>query len=158
MNKLTLWKNAMMAAALSVAIATASAADREVAQLVLINGDAVVSKGAQYVSATEGMALAIGERVMSLAASSVVLQFNDGCRYVLEANQLLTIEDESPCALGYFSKMQPGTVPAAPTPAPVVPVAAAGAVGLGWVPLAAVGVIAVPGATLDTGNRRAISP
>lgn len=106
--------NTIMVAALSAAIAPAFAAEREVGQLVLINGDAVVSHGAQYLNATEGMALKIGERIMSLAASSAVLQFNDGCRYVLEPNQLLTIGDKSPCALGYYSKMQPAGRPLRP--------------------------------------------
>jgi hypothetical protein len=113
----------------------------------------VVSKGAQYVSGTEGMALKIGARVMSLAASSAVIQFNDGCRYVLEANQLLTVENQSPCALGLVS--QEGGAGA-------VGAGHAGAAGLAWVPVAGVGLVGVMGGTFPTGhhhryNRRPIS-
>jgi hypothetical protein len=142
MNKKALLVSAISVAALSAAQSGAWAAEGEVATLARITGDAVVSKGAQYVGATEGMVLKVGERVMSLAASSALVQFNDGCRYVLEANQLLTIENKSPCALGLVNQEQG------------VASAGAGAAGanLGWVPVAAVGVIAVPGIALDTGS------
>lgn len=149
MNMAALQK-AIIAAGLSVIAASALAAEGQVATLARITGDAVVSKGAQYVSGTEGMVLKIGERVMSLAASRAVIQFNDGCRYVLEANQLLTIENKSPCVLGLLP--QQGSTPVA---------ASGAAASVGWVPLAAVGIVAIPGAALDTGMdnpRPAISP
>lgn len=126
------------AAALTTAVAFTARADEAVASLARIEGSAVVSKGSQYVSATEGLGLKVGERVMSLAASATTIQFSDGCRYVLEANQLLTIEDKSPCALGLVGS-QGG-------------VATAAADGLGWLPVAAAGVLGVAAAAVDTGS------
>jgi hypothetical protein len=34
---------------------------------------------------------------MALARSSTVIQFNDGCRYTVQANELNTIDRMSPC-------------------------------------------------------------
>lgn len=149
MNTKTLFGRAIVAAAVCASASAAIAAEGEVATLARITGDAVVSKGAQYVSAAEGMALKVGERVMSLATSTTTIQFNDGCRYVLEANQLLTIEGKSPCALGLAGQPGGGAV------------AAAGA-NLGWLPAAgALGIF--PLSLIDTGsdsrpNPPAISP
>jgi hypothetical protein len=138
MNMKALFGRAIVTTALCAGVSAVIAAEGEVATLARITGDAVVSKGAQYVSAAEGMALKVGERVMSLAASATTIQFNDGCRYVLEANQLLTIEDKSPCALGLVSQEGGGAV------------AAAGA-NLGWLPAAgALGML--PLSLIDTGS------
>lgn len=132
-------------AALSVAVA----AERQIATVARITGNAVVSKGAQYVPGSEGMALTVGQRVMSLADSTVVIQFNDGCRYTLEENKLVTMEDMSPCVL------TKGVALAPPPPAAVVPAVAAvpvaAAANLAWVPLAAAGLVAIT-AVADPGD------
>jgi len=80
MDKRVWLRTALGAAALTVAMTSALAAEEGVATVIRITGDAVVRKGAQYVSGTEGMALNVGERVMSLAASTTVIQYKDGCR------------------------------------------------------------------------------
>ena len=131
--------------------AAAAAADRQVATVARITGNAVVSKGAQYVPGTEGMPLTIGQRVMSLADSSVVIQFNDGCRYTVEANKLVTMEDLSPCVLTKGVALAPPPPASAVPAAAAVPVPVAGAASLAWVPVAAAGLVAV-GAALDPGD------
>jgi hypothetical protein len=144
---------AILAAAMTGIINLAFAADESVATLVRIEGEAVVSKGAQYVGGSEGMALKVGERVMALASSTATIQFTDGCRYVLGANQLLTIDPKSPCALGLVSDS--GTTGAAASPG-----AAGAAVGAGlvWVPPALGGLVGIASVVAsnndDTSGRR----
>lgn len=138
-----LYNKAMLGAVITAALISlapcAQGAEEAVATVARIEGSAVVSKGAQYVNGTEGLALKVGERVMSLAASTTTIQFDDGCRYVLEANQLLTIEDQSPCALGLLGSQG-------------APAVAGGGIGLGWVPPAAFAALLPMGAAFDTGG------
>jgi len=143
---------AITAAALSAAICSAAAAEKQIATVARITGNAVVSKGAQYVPGTEGMALTVGQRVMSLEDSTVVIQFNDGCRYTVEENKLVTMEDLSPCVLTKGVALAPPP-PAAVTPVPIVPIAAAAVpavASLAWVPVAAAGLVAVAGVAFDS--------
>ena len=137
---------AIIAAAMTGIVTLAFAADESVATLVRIEGEAVVSKGAQYVGGSEGMALKVGERVMALAASTATIQFTDGCRYVLAANQLLTIDPKSPCALGLVSDSGAAAQGAAGSAAG----AAAGA-SLVWVPPALGGLVGAA-SVVDSNN------
>ena len=146
MNRKELIRTVIAASVMAATFNCATAADETAATLVRIEGEAVVSKGAQYVGGTEGMALKVGERVMALAASTATIQFNDGCRYVLEANQLLTVDAMSPCALGLVPA---GQAAAAATTGGGI--AGATAASLGWVPAALGGAVAV-GATVDYQN------
>ena len=148
MNRKELIRTVIAASVMAATFNCATAADETAATLVRIEGEAVVSKGAQYVGGTEGMALKVGERVMALAASTATIQFNDGCRYVLEANQLLTVDAMSPCALGLVPA---GQAAAASTAGATGGIAGATAASLGWVPAALGGVVAV-GATVDYQN------
>ena len=148
MNRKELIRTVIAASVMAATFNCATAADETAATLVRIEGEAVVSKGAQYVGGTEGMALKVGERVMALAASTATIQFNDGCRYVLEANQLLTVDATSPCALGVVPA---GQAAAASTAGATGGIAGATAASLGWVPAALGGVVAV-GATVDYQN------
>ncbi len=145
MNRKPIIVQVIAASAMAAALNCATAADETAATLVRIEGEAVVSKGAQYVGGTEGMALKVGERVMALAASTATIQFSDGCRYVLEANQLLTVDAKSPCALGLVPA---GQATAAATTGGI---AGATAASLGWVPAALGGVVAIT-ATVDYQN------
>ena len=132
---------AVIAAASSMA---AAQQNDELATIDTIEDETMVSKGARYVNGTEGMRLVDGQRVMAVKKDAVI-QYDDGCTYVLEAGNLLLIERESPCVLG------------------IVP--ATTATSLAWVPPAAAGLVAVLGAVLDTGSdgddfpvRQPISP
>jgi len=66
------------------------------ATIVKTAGDVLVSQS-PYVSAAVGMRVENGGRVMTLADSSAVVAFDDGCWHVLEENELLTVKDVSPC-------------------------------------------------------------
>jgi hypothetical protein len=152
-----MYAKALLGTVVTIAALSVAAADeRQIATVARITGNAVVSKGAQYVPGTEGMALTVGQRVMSLADSTVVIQFNDGCRYTVEENKLVTMEDLSPCVL------TKGVALAPPPPASVAPavVAApvAAAASLAWVPAAAVGLVAIAGATFDTDGDDNVTP
>ena len=146
---------AITAAALSAAAPSALAAEKEVATIARITGSTLVNKGTQYVNGTEGMALSVGQRVMSLEESTAVLQFNDGCRYTMEENEVITIPSLSPCVLTKGSSDRLSVLPpvppaAAPVAAAIVPAAAAA--GLAWVPVAAagaVGLAAIAGGAFD---------
>jgi len=140
---------AITAAALSAAICSAAAAEKQIATVARITGNAVVSKGAQYVPGTEGMALTVGQRVMSLEDSTVVVQFNDGCRYTVEENKLVTMEDMSPCVLTKGVALAPPP-PAAVAPVPIAAAAVPAVASLAWVPLAAAGLVAVAGVAFDS--------
>ena len=82
---------------LTAAFATASAAE-PVGTLSRIEGATVVSQGAQYVKAREGMKLREGDRLMAMEGGNAVISFADGCQYTLTDNELLTLGPTSPCA------------------------------------------------------------
>ncbi len=151
MNRKELIRKVIAASVMAAAFNCATAADETAATLVRIEGEAVVSKGAQYVGGTEGMALKVGERVMALAASTATIQFTDGCRYVLEANQLLTVDAKSPCALGLVPAGQAAAAATTGGGSIAGACASLGAASLGWVPAALGGAVAIT-ATIDDRN------
>lgn len=82
------------------------------ATIVKIVGEGLVSQS-PWVPATVGMRVKNGGRVMALAKSTVVVAFDDGCWEVLEENEMLTVEDVSPCCA---SAIPPPPVVAVPSP------------------------------------------
>jgi hypothetical protein len=84
-------------ACLTAAFATAGAAE-SAGTLSQTDGLAVVSKGAEYVEAQQGMKLNEGDRIMVMEGGSAVISFADGCQYTLSDNELLTIGATSTCA------------------------------------------------------------
>jgi len=102
------------------------------AKLVGVTGAVMVSKDTRYVDVAEGMRAEKGERIVVLSGSSVTLQYDDGCRHVLEENGLLTIERESPCCLvGLLSQKRVAAVPAVSSSGlEFIPPSAAAAVGV----------------------------
>jgi hypothetical protein len=155
MSASTTLRIAITAAALSAAAPSVLAAEKEIATIARITGSILVNKGTQYVNGTEGMALSVGERVMSLQESTAVVQFNDGCQYTMQENEAITIPRLSLCVLtkgpsDRLSVLPPVPPAQAPLVAAVVPAAAAA--GLAWVPAAAVGLVAIAGTAFDTGG------
>lgn len=137
MEKNTLIRAAIAAAALMGSLPTAIADEGGVAYVARVTGAALVNKGEQYVDGTEGMALSTGDRVMTLAQSEAAIQFNDGCQYLMKENELITIPSKSPCVFtkGAADRLSVVTLPPVPPVVPLVPAAAG--IGLAWVPLAA---------------------
>ncbi len=85
-------------AASALAASFAATAAEPIGSFARIDGVAVVSKGAQYVKAFEGMPLSEGDRLMVMEGGKAVLGFADGCQHKLQDNELLTIGALSPCA------------------------------------------------------------
>jgi hypothetical protein len=82
-----------------------------------------------YVKATVGMRVNNGGRVLALAGSTVVVAYDDGCWHEVKENEVLTIEDVSPCCAA-------AVVPPPPPPPPAAP-------NLVWVPPAAIVIGAI---------------
>ncbi len=165
-----LMQTAIVAALLcAISGSTAAAEGEGIAYLARITGGVLVNQGQQYRDGTEGLSLSTGDRVMSLAESTAIIQFQDGCRYTMEENELVTIPSLSPCVLtkGADGRLSVATLPPAP-PAqvplvPVVPVVPL-ATNLAWLPAAAAGGLLGGGAILSDpdddgdGPRPPISP
>jgi len=89
-------------------------------------GQALVSQS-PWVQASVGTRVEHGGRVMCADnCQSILVAYDDGCWYELKENEMLTIEDVSPCC-------------AAVIPPPVV---VAEPLGLGWVPVALAAICA----------------
>lgn len=101
------------------------------ATIVKVVGEGLVSQS-PWVAATVGMRVRNGGRVMALDKSTVVAAFDDGCWHVCEENELVTVEDVSPCCADAAQPAVPPP-PAAPPPAAgipwVLPLGVASAVG-----------------------------
>jgi hypothetical protein len=93
---------------------------------IVKRGGEVMASQSDYVPAKVGMRVENGGRVMTLDDSFAIVGYDDGCWYEMGANELLTIEDVSPCC-------------AVPVVAPP-PVAAAPAIP-GWVAPAAIAAV-----------------
>jgi len=96
------------------------------ATIVKLGGEVMASQS-DYVYATVGMRIKNGGRVMTLDDSFAVVGYDDGCWYEMGSNELLTIEDVSPCC-------------AVPVVVPPPPVAAATGIP-GWVAPAAIAAV-----------------
>lgn len=74
----------------------AQAADPH-AVLARVDGTVMVNHGEQFRTATAGVRLAAGDRVMAMAGSSAILSFGSGCNVSVDANSIATIPEGSPC-------------------------------------------------------------
>jgi hypothetical protein len=157
MKSATVGKSLILGAGLATTLCFA-AAPEPVGKIVRTEGWAVVTQGAQYVRASEGMPLREGDRLIALKDSSVTIHFADGCELTLAENELLTVGPVSTCAsdaVGHYradpksgvatvADAPPAPRPAAlepPTPPPPPPVAIVpAAAGGGWmIPAALLG-------------------
>jgi hypothetical protein len=160
---------AMTAATLTLGFGVATAAN-PVGDIARINGVAIVSQGAQYVKAHEGMPLYPGNRFMVMDGGSAVVAFTDGCHHSVGDNEILTIGATSTCASegAGVDKVKPyeaiSHVPDAsqlvqkaamggpPTPPPEAVAAAAEPGFAWWAPLAAFAVVGGTVAVVHNNN------
>jgi hypothetical protein len=84
-------------AALSVAFVQAMASDT-VGEIKRVDGAAMISKGEHFVAAQQGMKLQELDRLIVLEQSEALLEFQDGCSYVMKEKELLTVGSTSVCA------------------------------------------------------------
>ncbi len=86
----------VMGAALSVAAGQVTASDA-VGEIKRVDGSAMISQGEHFVAAQAGMKLEELDRLMVLEQSEAMLEFKDGCRYVLKEGEMLTVGPTSAC-------------------------------------------------------------
>jgi hypothetical protein len=92
---------------LSLSIGGAAAAE-PLGEIASIQGAALISHGAGYVPAREGMAVRQLDRVVIMEDSSATLAFKDGCRYDMGELELLTLTSESACRAAEASSATSG--------------------------------------------------
>lgn len=85
-------------ALLPAATAVGHAADGTVARLVQMNGNVLVGRESSLASATEGMRLSLGARVLTTTRSDVVVEYDNGCRIKVEQSQRFQVAGTNPCA------------------------------------------------------------
>ncbi|MBK5930065.1 hypothetical protein CCR82_05885 [Halochromatium salexigens] len=68
-----------------------------VATVLGVEGEVLVTQAGRYVMAREGRGLELGDRLITLEGSTAVLEYSAGCRQVLNANRLLTINGSERC-------------------------------------------------------------
>ncbi len=97
----------MKAVTLTAAVVTAAfgftdllAAESPAAELKQIKGSVLVNKGETYRTAPEGTTLQVGDRLMVMDGSSMVLVYRDGCIAEFKQNQIITVEEVSTCEGG----------------------------------------------------------
>jgi hypothetical protein len=114
------------------------------ATIVQFGGDVLVSQ-IPYVDATLGMRVNNGGRVMTLNNGFAVVAFDDSCRHEMDSNELLIIEDVSPCCAAALS---PPSSPPVTAPA-----------NQAWIPPAAAVVLTgICAAACDTDEGRTPEP
>jgi hypothetical protein len=92
--------NALVTTVTGVALATvvgAAVASQPVGEIKRIEGSAMISQGAQYVTAREGMQLHELDRILVLEDSTALLHFADGCTHNMSEQELLTLGPQSTC-------------------------------------------------------------
>lgn len=67
------------------------------ARIKALTGDALVSKGEHFVTASQGMDLQQLDRVVVLEQGKATIEFEDGCQYPMKENELLTVGSQSTC-------------------------------------------------------------
>ena len=102
-NKEPIMKQTHMATGFLATLLAASGstfAGPDAVQLKQIQGSVMVNQGEVYRTATEGMALKVGDRVMVMEGGSMVVIYPDGCVADFKDNQIITIEPVSTCEGG----------------------------------------------------------
>ncbi len=136
MKRTTIGQGLVLGAGLTATLSFAAAPELgPVGKIVRTEGWAVVTQGAQYVRASEGMPLREGDRLIALNDSAVTIHFTDGCELTLSENELLTVGPASTCAseaVGHY-RVDPksGVASVAEPPPPPVAIVPA-APGWGW--------------------------
>jgi hypothetical protein len=118
----------ILATGLTVAFGQA-AANEPVATVTHIDGIALVSQGSDYVTATAGMSLREGDRLMAMEGGSATITYKDGCVHNLADNTIATVGSVESCATGALASSQVGPYVAQAVPAATMGLVVAGVVG-----------------------------
>jgi len=87
-------------------VAPLSASDG-VGRIAHIDGIGMVTDGARFIPAAEGMALQTGDRLLVLEGGNVTVWYGDGCEFRLTDDHILDVGGESTCALGAGGRYVP---------------------------------------------------
>ena len=139
----TLISKAVVSAALAAAFSVANAAE-SVATVSQIQGVALVSQGADYVTAEQGMSLHEGDRVMAMEGGSVALTYVDGCKLDVGDNQVFTVGNATSCSQGTLSQRAVGPYLAA--------AGAGGAATAGLIAAGVLGTVVIVGLASNNGS------
>jgi hypothetical protein len=72
--------------------------DGTVAKLVEISGNVLVSRDSGLTTGTEAMRLLPKTRILTTANARAIVEYDDGCRVRMEANQRFEVERDRECA------------------------------------------------------------
>lgn len=96
-------KPRIIAAAALVALAFAPQSfaqqkDGTVAKLIEITGNVLVSRDSGLTTGTEAMRLLPKTRILTTANARAIIEYDDGCRVRMEANQRFEVERDRECS------------------------------------------------------------
>jgi hypothetical protein len=82
---------ATLAATIFLAATAAAASDASVARLVSVSGNVLVTNASSITSANDAARLSPGERVLATANGRAVIEFDAGCRILVEPGQRVEV-------------------------------------------------------------------
>jgi hypothetical protein len=91
----------IVAAIAGLALATPGLAEQKdgtVAKLIEITGNVLVSRDSGLTTGTEAMRLLPKTRILTTANARAIIEYDDGCRVRMEANQRFEVERDRECA------------------------------------------------------------
>lgn len=127
-------KFAFLAGAACIAAAPLFAQSQEgIARLTDLHGNVLVSRDTGLAAGSDSTRLVEGVRVITTSNSSVIVQYDNGCRVELKENQRFVVERDKPCALllAEVESLAQPSIAAAGFEIPPGTIAAAGLVGVG---------------------------
>ena len=86
-----------IAMALTLVPMLALAADLPVARLAAVQGHVLVARDATIMSATEGMKLGAGWRVLAAATGAAVVEFDARCRVLVKPGERFLVDRGAAC-------------------------------------------------------------
>ncbi|MFW2439224.1 MAG: hypothetical protein ACN4GR_07620 [Arenicellales bacterium] len=108
----------LLSAVILAASSTSAIADEAFdASIVSMNGNVLVNQGESYRTATQGMNLKVGDRIMIMDGAELNMKYPDGCNFTFKDGQIVQIGSTSVCAMngtGFVSATSAQYVQAAP--------------------------------------------
>jgi len=80
------------ACALTAAVGTVQAATDNTAILQQVQGTVMVNQGESYITAREGLPVAVGDELMILEQGSAILSYSDGCAFPITQDAVVTVQ------------------------------------------------------------------
>ena len=112
-------KNSLLSGAIILAMSTSPALATEdySASILGMDGNVLVNQGESYRTATRGMKLKEGDRVMIMDGAQLSMSYPDGCHFTFKDGQIIEVGSMSVCAMGgtgFVAATTPQYVQAAP--------------------------------------------